>query len=744
MSFFDKNPRLRRFLMVGMMFVFVFSILLLSTTKPAFADEPTPETDERESSEESNSDDEPGSEGTLFEDENPGTPASWDFDLDDDIPAHRVQSAAPSDCLGNPNRNVRYTSDGVIHVEGCGESFTLTDVAASRRVTTDMLELVDAENKIWLLKVKMKVKEGATLNVIGGNNGDANWLRLRSDDSSGVWLKGINGNLRFEDTKVTSWDLSRNDYDRDHLTEGRSYVSARSQWTDGRETAPATACDVNGGTQEPYEGRLDIINSEMAYLGYYSAEAYGVAWKVYAKSNNPPPGRELYDMVDIFGTVRDSIFHHNYFGTYTFGAYCINWTNNIFEHNIEYGLDPHDDSDYLVIEDNIFRHNGNHGLICSKYCNNLIIRNNVSHNNRNGIMLHRYTDDSLVENNHSYDNRDSGIAIFDSHRNTVINNRFENNGRAAVRFSVGASENLIADNILLGLDEDLEGNGYAIFGYQGSDLPIAGDGRPKHNVIRDNQITSFKSPMIKWKEATENRFERNVVSGIANVSLTAYEFRPGYGNIVDTPIFEQDDDITTHFRTAVRTDELSLPSAWTYLRDLQVGKELKIKLHSFSDSRTILEDTRNLIWMSSHGFLSTSAQPSISTLELTFDLVGGTEPITTLDFAVVPSSGTVEVTPMTWKTSGSYQKAWREESSSTSDPVVHTVGDLQPNRCYQVTANNNLLDHLSANSNGQISFTYSGGYEGPVDFAVNQATACTILNNEVGLTHKIYIPFVIK
>jgi len=733
MSFFKKNKPL----IIGMLFL--FSVALLFATHPAttFADPPPPEADEQEVES-----DEPGSEGTLFEDENPGTPASWDYDADDEV-YQRAPSAAPGDCLGNPNRNVRYTSDGVIHVEGCGQTFTLTDVAASSRVTTDMLELVDEENKIWLLKVKMKVKEGATLNVIGGSSGDANWLRLRSDDNSGVWLRTINGNLRFEDTKVTSWDPDRNDYDRDHLTQGRSYLSARSQWTDGRQTAPPTACNVNGGTQEPYEARLDIINSEISYLGYYAAEAYGVAWKVYAKALNPPPGRELYEMVDIFGSVHNSTFSNNYFGTYTFGAYCIDWIDNVFEDNIEYGLDPHDDSDYLVIEGNTFRNNGNHGLICSKYCNNLTIRNNISHNNRNGIMLHRYTDDSLVENNHSYDNRDSGIAIFDSHRNTVINNRFENNRRAAVRFSVGASENLIADNILEGVAENETGNGYLIFGYQGSDLPIEGDGRPKRNIIRDNQMTGYKSPMIKWKEASENRLERNVLSGISSASLTAYEFRPGYDNVVDAPIFEQDDDITTHFRTAVRTDEVSLPSAWTYVRDLQVGKEVKIKLHSFSDSRTILEDTRNLIWMSRDTTLATVAGPSLSTLELTFDLVGGTEPIKTLDFAVVPDTGTVDVTPTTWRTSGSYRKGWTEESSS-SNSATHTVGNLKVSTCYQVTANGSEINKLIANGNGQITFIYNGGYQGEINFAVNETTGCTILNNGSLQSNSIYLPMVIR
>lgn len=36
--------------------------------------------------------------------------------------------------------------------------------------------------------------------------------------------------------------------------------------------------------------------------------------------------------------------------------------------NIQYGFDPHDDSDFLNIHDNTVYNNGNHGIIASKRC----------------------------------------------------------------------------------------------------------------------------------------------------------------------------------------------------------------------------------------------------------------------------------------------------------------------------------------------------------------------------------------
>ncbi len=212
----------------------------------------------------------------------PGPAASWDVDTTPNAPADgRATIQSATDCMGAATRTIRYTSDGVIHLAGCGQTFTLTDVAAAKVVDASKLELVDPANKIWFLKVKLKVEEGATLNIIGGADGDANWLRLRSDDTGGIWLKNENGSLLFKNTKVTTWDASKNDVDRNYDvapdgTGGRSYIATRSIWTDGRATVPPTACDQNGGSREPYEARMDIVNSDFSYLGYNAAESYGM------------------------------------------------------------------------------------------------------------------------------------------------------------------------------------------------------------------------------------------------------------------------------------------------------------------------------------------------------------------------------------------------------------------------------------------------------------------------------------
>lgn len=112
----------------------------------------------------------------------PGPHAAWDTPSDEASapPASTTRASgttAASDCLGSPTRGIRYTSDGVIHLEGCNQTFTLTEVAAAPVVGPTRLALVDAANKIWQLNVKLKVEEGATLRVVGGTNGDASTLR---------------------------------------------------------------------------------------------------------------------------------------------------------------------------------------------------------------------------------------------------------------------------------------------------------------------------------------------------------------------------------------------------------------------------------------------------------------------------------------------------------------------------------------------------------------------------------------
>ncbi|HSH31585.1 MAG TPA: right-handed parallel beta-helix repeat-containing protein, partial [Candidatus Saccharimonadales bacterium] len=351
-------------------------------------------------------------------------------------------------------------------------------------LTKAPLTQVDPAGKIWLLGANLRLEQGATLQLHGSEvGGDVNELRLRSnntsDATSTIFIRADWGNISMRNTKVTSWDEAKNAPDTEYGTYKRSFIHVRS------------SLDADGVT--PHQSRMDIVDSDVGYLGHAAAEAYGLTWKV---SGVPGP----FDKVDVLGDVTGSKIHHNYFGIYTYGAGAMKFLNNEINNNVQYGLDPHDDSDNLLIEGNYSHHNGNHGIICSKRCNNLTIRGNRSeYNTGHGIMLHRLVTDTVVENNTVIGNSDAGIPIFDSSGNTVRGNTVSGN-RYGIRLSVGANNNLIENNTV----SNNTASGF--YFYKGSDAPTSGDGRPKFNRFVGNQVTGSKEYAIKLTDADDNSF----------------------------------------------------------------------------------------------------------------------------------------------------------------------------------------------------------------------------------------------
>lgn len=77
--------------------------------------------------------------------------------------------------------------------------------------------------------------------------------------------------------QVFSWDEAAGTYDEDY-EDGRSYISVISEVI----TDEDKAC-VGRAKKTMGEARMDIVSSEIGYLGYYDSEAYGLTWKVCAK-----------------------------------------------------------------------------------------------------------------------------------------------------------------------------------------------------------------------------------------------------------------------------------------------------------------------------------------------------------------------------------------------------------------------------------------------------------------------------
>jgi parallel beta-helix repeat protein len=352
------------------------------------------------------------------------------------------------------------------------------------------LELVDPVAGAWHLGANLFIQDGATVLIHGpAAGGSVSELRLKSNNiipGDFIEIRADWGSIDIDSTKIISWDDAVSGPDTEYEAMGRAYIRARSSLA------------LDGVT--PKESRMDIKNSEIAYLGYQGSEAYGLTWKALGLEEY---GLGVFDILGVYGDVVNSNIHHNHFGIYTYGAEGMTFVGNEVHHNNIYGIDPHDDSDYLLIDGNHTHNNGTHGIICSKRCNDLTITNNISeYNGANGIMIHRTVEDSLLANNTTNHNGDTGIAVFDSSDNVIRDNisRFNDRG---IRLSVGSENNLIENN-------DLSFNAtYGIYTYKGSDLPTNGDGRIKHNSFVNNLVEENGDFAAKFKEADHNTFRLN-------------------------------------------------------------------------------------------------------------------------------------------------------------------------------------------------------------------------------------------
>lgn len=384
--------------------------------------------------------------------------------------------------------NTRFAStSNVLYISGADTVCTPADIN-----TLYPKVVVKSSERVFLMKANLKLDKGATLEVTGGNAPDSTTdeLRLMSNNNSTVKnfvnITADHGNVLFNNTNVKSWDEAKNAVDTEYGgTYKRAYIKVRSRILNGVANT----------------SRMDIVNSDVGYLGYYGAEAYGLAWKVMDNA---------FSQVDVLGDIKDSRIHHNYFGAYMYGAFGMNIDNNEFDSNVKYGLDPHDDSDSLAITNNSLHDNGSHGIICSQRCDNLVIRGNLSYRNvGHGIMLHRSTDDSVVEDNTIMNNTDAGIALFESNNNLVRNNLIVGNGNG-IRLSVGASFNTFESNTI----EDTKKN--SIYTYQGSDVPVRGDGINRGNIWNNNIVKRSGEAVLKLGGTDGNRFEGNDFRGNAN------------------------------------------------------------------------------------------------------------------------------------------------------------------------------------------------------------------------------------
>ncbi len=555
-------------------------------------------------------------------------------------------------------------SSNRIYVEKGGVT-TLTQIKAA--LPNAPLELLDPAAHIWMLRANIIVADGTTLQLHGPSlaGGDVGELRLLSNNSTNtnsvVSVTADWGTLDIDSTRIVSWDEAANGPDTEHALYGRAFVRVRSSLAaDGITTL---------------QSRMDIRNSEIGYLGSDASEGYGLSWRVIG--THPDPAKSILDYVQVFGEIRNSHIHHNYYGIYTFGLVGGEWFGNEVDHNFGYGFDLHDDSDRVFIHDNTAHDNGYHGIIASKRCDHLVIRHNLSYGNaRNGIMLHRHCDDSVIEGNTVFSNRMSGITILDTDRTVVFGNTCLSNVGAGIRLSLGAADNRIEGNRLA------DSAGYGFQFYAGGDPPEPDEvdptisARPRRNQILNNLVAGTGLDPIRISDVDDTLFAGNTITQAAGgirISTCA-GIRFGSNSIPDNIL-------------------IRIAGAPTFDSSLHVYQQPLLNLQ-FSDlhASVSLEDAGGAVFDDIPGsLLSTQVGPGVgggSRSLLTQSTAGPNVTIITRDLQVSSPGGDVIVTPTLWRQGGDHAREWTARAAvPPTGPVSFRIHGLPPSQPCSILRN---------------------------------------------------------
>jgi mannuronan 5-epimerase len=260
---------------------------------------------------------------------------------------------------------------------------------------------------VWLLNAGIVVTDTGTLYI---NYTDTSWLKINADGNTANGID-VHGRLKIDSVKITSWNIQTNDY---------------------AET------DVQGKIPRPYilvekdaTGTTDIINSELAYLGYFDSQG-GTGLRYNGGSGSLVKGNHIHDLQT---------------GFYSDGVGGMIIEGNLIHDNTAYGIDPHTGTHDMIIRNNVVHNNGEEGIICSLDCYNITFEGNEAYNNaKSGIMFSRNMYDSVARNNYVH-NEVKGIFVSASNNNQVYNNTVSDI-EEGIYLKAEAANNKIHDNTI--------------------------------------------------------------------------------------------------------------------------------------------------------------------------------------------------------------------------------------------------------------------------------------------------------
>jgi poly(beta-D-mannuronate) C5 epimerase len=382
-------------------------------------------------------------------------------------------TSSPSACIAyNPTARVITVS--------CS-SATLTDIYTHFHGNNILSKQSPAG--VWLLNAKLVIAKGATLNI---DSTDTKWLKIST--SGGTTGRSpsplpnsidVHGTLKIDSVKITSWNSLTNNY---AITNGTRHDLGVGKIDATVSGAPRPFITV----EKDASGTTNIINSEIAYLGYEKGSFSGVG----------TAGLNYYGGDG--SILRGNNIHHLYFGFYSSGVGRMVIENNQVHHNTIYGLDPHTATHDMIIRKNVVHDNGQFGIICSLNCNNITIENNEIYHNGGkntgaGIMFSRNMVNSIARNNIVHDEVSSAILISQSQNNQIFNNTISNSG-VGINLKNSTSNKIYGNTIInstKGIDTSAAGGvaGNMIYNNHFIKTPSSSSSSPNssNNVGSNNQ-----------------------------------------------------------------------------------------------------------------------------------------------------------------------------------------------------------------------------------------------------------------
>jgi mannuronan 5-epimerase len=382
-------------------------------------------------------------------------------------PSTQSSIASPSSCI-NYDLSTRTIT------VSCS-SAKLTDI--DNKLHDSSILAKQSPNGVWYLNANLVIAKGATFHI---DSTDTKWLKISSKvtRSAGItklapayWID-VHGSLKIDSVKITSWDPTTNYYARTNGSRTGTDVFILGA------PRPSIVVDNNA------TGTTDIMNSEIAYLGYEQGKHKGGSGLSYYYGGDG-------------SVIRNNIIREVYFGLYTFGVGHMTIENNIIRNSGHYGLDPHTGTHDMIIRNNTVYNNNGSGIICSLNCYNVLIENNKVHDNaENGIDFSRNMYNSIARNNLVY-NEPSGVFVSQSHNNQIYNNTISKSG-SGISVNSGSSNNKIFGNTISNsvsnailVATGASGNTFTsnkISSSTPEGLKIQQDTTAKNNVFSNNQI----------------------------------------------------------------------------------------------------------------------------------------------------------------------------------------------------------------------------------------------------------------